>query len=85
MDEVRSAAGEEVDREHVAARGAYVVRETLQLPAAATTVELPLCERPLRVHLLGRGRDGRLVRRAVISALTIDTWNDRWERRASAS
>ena len=39
----------------------------------------------LRVHLLGRSRDGRLVRRAVISALTRDSWDERWQRRASAS
>jgi hypothetical protein len=67
------------------ARGDYEVRETLTLPAEATTVEVPLGDKPLRVHLLGRSRDGRLLRRAVISALTRDGWNDRWERRASAS
>lgn len=67
------------------ARGDYVVRETRALPADATAVEVPLGERPLRVHLLGRGRDGRLLRRAVISALTRATWNDRWQQRASAS
>ena len=67
------------------ARADYVVRETLTLPAAATTVELPLGEHPLRVHLLGRGRNGRLIRRALISALTRESWNERWQRRASAS
>jgi hypothetical protein len=67
------------------ARADYVVRETLTLPAAATTVELPLGEHPLRVHLLGRGRGGRLIRRALISALTRESWNERWQRRASAS
>ena len=67
------------------ARGEYVLRETLTLPAEATAVEVPLGERPLRVHVLGRGRDGRLLRRAVISALTRAAWNDRWQQRASAS
>ena len=67
------------------ARGDYEVRETLTLPADTTTVEVPLGDKPLRVHLLGRSRDGRLLRRAVISALTRDGWNERWERRASAS
>jgi hypothetical protein len=67
------------------ARRDYVVRETLTLPATTTVVEVPLGERPLRVHLLGRSRDGRLLRRAVISALTRASWNDRWQRRASAS
>jgi hypothetical protein len=37
------------------------------------------------MHLLGRANDGRLVRRAIVSALTVDNWNDRWQRRASAS
>jgi hypothetical protein len=63
----------------------YVVRETTSLPGAATGYVLALGEHPLRVHLLGRARDGRLVRRAIISALTAETWNDRWERRATAS
>jgi hypothetical protein len=67
------------------ARGDYVVRNSLTLPADATTVEVPLGDKPLRVHLLGRSRDGRLLRRAVISALTRDGWHERWERRASAS
>lgn len=67
------------------ARGDYEVRETLALPPETTTVELPLGDKPLRVHLLGRSRDGRLLRRAVISALTRAAWGERWERRASAS
>ncbi len=66
-------------------RGDYEVRNSLMLPAETTTVELPLGEKPLRVHLLGRSRDGRLLRRAVISALTRAAWSERWERRASAS
>jgi hypothetical protein len=48
-------------------------------------LELPLGDTPFRVHLLGRDRGGRLVRRAIVSALTRDGWNDRWERKASAS
>ena len=51
----------------------------------ATSVELALGELPRRVHVLGRANDGRLVRRAIVSALTEDNWNDRWQRRASAS
>jgi hypothetical protein len=66
-------------------RSEYVVRDSLTLPAGETTVELPLGAQPLRVHLLGRGRDGRLLRRAIVSALTRDGWNERWQRRASAS
>jgi hypothetical protein len=71
--------------ERADARSEYVVRESLSLPGPATSVELTLGELPLRVHLLGRAGDGRLVRRAIVSALTQDNWNDRWQRRASAS
>jgi hypothetical protein len=66
-------------------RSDYVVRDVQNLPAGQSSVELPLGERGLRIHLLGRGRDGRLIQRAVISALTRDNWNERWQRRASAS
>jgi hypothetical protein len=67
------------------ARRDYAVRETRNVPATETTLELALGELPLRVHLLGRSRDGRLVRRAVISGLTQESWTERWQRRASAS
>jgi hypothetical protein len=66
-------------------RGDYVVREERSLPGPATSLELELGDTPVRVHLLGRGRDGRLVRRAIISALTREGWDERWQRRASAS
>ena len=66
-------------------RGEYVVRDTLTVSPPATSVELPLGDAPLRVHVLGRSRDGRLLRRALISALTRETWNERWQRRASAA
>ena len=66
-------------------RADYVVRESLQLERGVTRVELPLGDQPVRVHVLGRARDGRLVRRAVVSGLTRDGWGDRWQRRASAS
>ncbi len=66
-------------------RGDYVVRETVNLPGDATSIELTIGEQPLRVHLLGRTRDGRLLRRAVMSGLTREGWNERWQRRASAS
>src|SRR5665213_4419954 len=71
--------------ERADARSEYVVRETLTLPGNAVSVELTLGELPRRVHLLGRANDGRLVRRAIVSALTQDNWDDRWQRRASAS
>ena len=66
-------------------RGGYVVAEERSLPAGETSVEVPLGEHPLRVHLLGRGRGGKLVRRAVISPLTAASWTERFQRRASAA
>src|SRR5258707_1929930 len=71
--------------ERADARSDYAVTATETLPPETTSVELSLSERPLRVHVLGRARDGRLVRRAIVSALTRENWNDRWQRRASAS
>jgi len=66
-------------------RPEYVVRETLTLPGEATSVTLPpLSERPLRVHLLGRGRDGRLVQRAIVSGLTRDSCRERWQRKSAS-
>jgi hypothetical protein len=66
-------------------RTGYREIATAALPGDATSVELPLGDRALRVHLIGRGRDGRLARRAVISALTRESWSERWQRKASAS
>jgi hypothetical protein len=66
-------------------RGDYVLREEGELPGETTRLELPLGEIPLRVHLLGRDRGGRLVRRTILSGITRETWTDRWQRRASAS
>jgi hypothetical protein len=83
---VAAVAGWEVRiSERPDVRSDYEVRETHALAAAETRIELPLGELPLRVHILGRTRDGRLLRRAVISGLTRAGWNDRWQRRASAS
>ena len=66
-------------------RGDYVLREEQSLPGSDVRLALELGDVPLRVHLLGRARDGRLVRRAIISALTREGWAERWQRRASAS
>ncbi len=43
--------------------------------------ELALTDRPVRVNIVGRSRTGKVVRRAVLSGLTRDNWNDRWQRR----
>jgi hypothetical protein len=66
-------------------RDGYVVREERSLPAGSTSVDVPLGANPLRVHVLGRGRGGKLVRRAVISPLTVESWGERFKRRASAA
>jgi hypothetical protein len=71
--------------ERVSARDDYAVTGTLTLPGDATRVELPLGDATLRVHVLGRARGGRLVRRAIVSGLTRESWPERWQRRASAS
>jgi len=64
-------------------RGDYELRESGELPGEAIAVELPLGDVPLRVHLLGRNRSGRLVRRAILSGLTRETWAERWQRRGT--
>jgi hypothetical protein len=66
-------------------RSPYEVRDERQLPGDATSVDLPVDGGVLRVHVLGRSRAGRLVRRAMISGLGRDNWATRFERRASAS
>jgi hypothetical protein len=67
------------------ARAAYAAEEERSLHATETTVALELQELPVRVHLLGRGSAGQLLQRALISGLTRDNWNERWQRRATAS
>jgi hypothetical protein len=67
------------------ARAAYAAEEERSLAATETAVALPLHELPVRVHVLGRGNAGQLVQRALISGLTRDNWNERWQRRATAS
>jgi hypothetical protein len=85
-DATRAVAGWEVRfSERPDARSDYAPLETRELPRDATSVELPLGEQALKVHLVGRSRDGRLLRRAVIAGLTREGWNERWQRRASAS
>jgi hypothetical protein len=67
------------------ARRDYTVEETRTLPPNETSAEIALDELPVRVHVLGRAHDGRLLRRAILSGLTRHNRDDRWQRRASAS
>ena len=66
-------------------RSSYEEVETLTLPGASTSTTVLLGERSRRVALLGRRRDGRVVRRALISALTSDSWREQWQRKPSAA
>jgi hypothetical protein len=61
----------------------YVARDSHELPGATTRITLPLGDVPLRVHVLGRSRNGRLVRRAIASGLTRGSWDERWQHRPS--
>ena len=63
----------------------YVELEAVTLPADTTTFELGLDERPRRVQLHGLARGGRIVRRAIVSALTKGNSGAQWKRQASAS
>ena len=63
----------------------YVEGEVVTLPRGATTFEVELDEHPRRIQLYGHARDGRIVRRAVISALTRGNSGAQWKRQATAS
>lgn len=67
------------------ARSDYVDRAAAMLAAGETSIEVPLGDNPFRVNILGRGRGGRLQRRALISGLTREGWSEKWQRRAGAS
>jgi hypothetical protein len=68
--------------ERADARADYAVTETLTLPGTTSGVEVPLGERTMRIHILGKGRSEKIVRRLMISGLTRETWSEKWERRA---
>lgn len=72
--EVRIAERPDVRRD-------YVEREERELPGGATELALPLGDNPMRVRIVGRDARGRLVRRAVLTGVTRETWNSRWQRR----
>ncbi len=63
----------------------YVEGELLTLPAGACSFVVPLDDHPRRIQLYGHARDGRIVRRAIISALTRGNSNAQWKRQATAS
>jgi hypothetical protein len=63
----------------------YVEGEFLALGPATIRFDVPLDDLPRRIQLYGLARDRRIVRRAVISALTIGNSSAQWKRQATAS
>jgi hypothetical protein len=63
----------------------YVEGDVVTLPAGSTSWEVELDEHPRRIQLYGHARDGRIVRRAAISALTSGNSGAQWKRQATAS
>lgn len=63
----------------------YIEGEAETLPAGARSFEIELDEHPRRIQLYGHARGGKIVRRAVISALTSGNSSAQWKRQATAS
>ncbi len=63
----------------------YVEGEAVALPSGTTSYVVELDERPSRIQLYGSARDGRVVRRVVVSALTSGNSGSAWKRQATAS
>ena len=63
----------------------YVEGEAETLPAGTRSYEIELDEHPRRIQLYGHARGGKIVRRAVISALTSGNSGAQWKRQATAS
>jgi hypothetical protein len=63
----------------------YVEGEAETLPAGTRSYQVELDEHPRRIQLYGHARGGKIVRRAVISALTSGNSGAQWKRQASAS
>lgn len=62
----------------------YVEGELFTLASATARFEVALDEVPRRIQLYGLARDGRIVRRAIISALTSGNSGAQWKRQATA-
>ena len=63
----------------------YVEGELLTLASATVRFDVELDDLPRRIQLYGLARDGRIVRRAVVSALTSGNSSTQWKRQATAS
>ena len=63
----------------------YVEGEIVTLAPTTAAFDVALDELPRRIQLYGLARDGRIVRRAIISALTSGNSGAQWKRQATAS
>ena len=63
----------------------YVEGDLLTLAPTTVRIDVALDELPRRIQLYGLARDGRIVRRAIISALTSGNSGAQWKRQATAS
>ncbi len=63
----------------------YVEGELVTLAPATARFDVALDELPRRIQLYGLARDGRIVRRAIVSALTSGNSDAQWKRQATAS
>lgn len=63
----------------------YAEGELVTLPPTTARFDVALDELPRRIQLYGLARDGRIVRRAIISALTSENSGAQWKRQATAS
>lgn len=66
-------------------RQEYVEGEMVSLPSGSTSFAIGLDDDPRRIQLYGHARDGRVVRRATISALTSGNSGAQFKRQATAS
>lgn len=63
----------------------YVEGELLTLAPGTVRFDVALDDLPRRIQLYGLARDGRIVRRAIVSALTSGNSATQWKRQATAS
>lgn len=66
-------------------RQEYVEGELVTLPPGTTEFSVDLDDAPRRIQIYGSARDGRLIRRAVVSALTSGNSRSQWKRQSTSS
>ncbi len=63
----------------------YVEGELVTLPSGTTAFAVELDDDPRRITIHGHDRGGKIVRRAIVSALTSGNSGTQWKRQATAS